>query len=45
VDAHERVVREKGASEELVMAVVRVSAVIHGVGAALDAAQATAAAG
>jgi alkyl hydroperoxide reductase subunit D len=45
VDAHERVVREKGASEELVMAVVRVSAVIHAVGAALDAAQAAQAAG
>jgi alkyl hydroperoxide reductase subunit D len=38
LDAHERVVREKGASEELVMAVVRVAAVIHGLGVALDAA-------
>lgn len=42
VDAHERVVREKGATEELVMAVVRVSAVIHGIGAMLDMVAATA---
>ena len=40
VDAHEKVVREKGASEELVMAIVRVSSVIHAVGVALDAAAA-----
>lgn len=40
VDAHERVVREKGATEELVMAVVRVAAVVHGIGAALDAVEA-----
>lgn len=37
VDAHEKVVREKGATEELVMAIVRVSAVIHAIGVALDA--------
>lgn len=36
VDAHEKVVREKGASEELVLAVIRVASVIHGVGAVLD---------
>lgn len=36
VDAHERVIRDKGASEELVLAVVRVAAVIHGIGAVLD---------
>lgn len=36
VDAHERVVREKGATEETVMAVVRVSAVIHAIGVVLD---------
>jgi alkyl hydroperoxide reductase subunit D len=36
VDAHEKVVREKGATEELVMAVVRVSAVIHAIGAVVD---------
>lgn len=37
VDAHENVVREKGATEELVIAIVRVSAVIHAIGAVLDA--------
>lgn len=36
VDAHEKVVREKGATEELVIAIVRVSAVIHAIGVALD---------
>lgn len=36
VDAHENVVREKGASEELILAVVRVAAVIHAIGAVLD---------
>jgi alkyl hydroperoxide reductase subunit D len=43
VDAHEKVVREKGATEELVAAVVRVTAVIHAIGAVLDqvAAEAT----
>jgi alkyl hydroperoxide reductase subunit D len=45
VDAHERVVRDKGASEELVMAVVRVAAVIHGLGAVLDMVEAERAAG
>ncbi len=40
VDAHEKVVRDKGATEELVMAVVRVSAVIHAIGAVLDSVQA-----
>lgn len=38
VDAHEKVVREKGATEELVMAIVRVSSVVHAIGVALDAA-------
>jgi alkyl hydroperoxide reductase subunit D len=36
VDAHDRVVREKGATEELVAAVVRVTAVIHAIGVVLD---------
>ncbi len=36
VDSHEKVVRDKGASEELVLAVVRVSAVIHAIGVVLD---------
>jgi alkyl hydroperoxide reductase subunit D len=40
VDAHERVVREKGATEETVMAVVRVSSVVHALGVALEAAAA-----
>lgn len=37
VDAHERTVRGKGASEELVASVVRVASVIHAIGAVLDA--------
>jgi alkyl hydroperoxide reductase subunit D len=36
VDAHEKVVRDKGATEELVAAVVRVAAVIHAIGTVLD---------
>jgi len=41
VDAHEKVVRDKGATEELVLAVVRVAAVIHAIGAVLDSVSAT----
>jgi alkyl hydroperoxide reductase subunit D len=37
LDAHEKAVREKGATEELVMAVVRVAAVLYAIGAVLDA--------
>lgn len=37
VDSHEKVVREKGASEELVLAVVRIASVLHAIGAVLDA--------
>ena len=37
VDSHEKVVREKGANEDLVAAVVRVASVVHGIGAVLDA--------
>jgi lipoyl-dependent peroxiredoxin subunit D len=37
VDSHEKVVREKGASEELVLAVVRVASVVHALGGVLDA--------
>lgn len=37
VDSHERVVREKGATEETVLAVVRVASVIHAIGTVLDA--------
>jgi len=36
VDAHEKVVREKGATEELVAAIIRVASVIHAIGAVLD---------
>lgn len=39
VDAHEQVVRDKGASEELVLAIVRVASVIHAIGVVLDAKQ------
>jgi alkyl hydroperoxide reductase subunit D len=37
VDSHEKVVREKGASEELILAIVRVASVIHALGPVLDA--------
>jgi lipoyl-dependent peroxiredoxin subunit D len=37
VSSHEKVVRDKGATEELVVAVVRVAAVIHAIGTVLDA--------
>lgn len=40
VDAHEQVVRDKGASEELVLAIVRVASVIHALGIVLDAVEA-----
>lgn len=36
VDSHEKVVREKGASEELVAAAIRVTSVIHAIGVVLD---------
>jgi lipoyl-dependent peroxiredoxin subunit D len=36
VSSHEKVVRDKGATEELVVAVVRVAAVIHAIGTVLD---------
>jgi alkyl hydroperoxide reductase subunit D len=36
VDAHEKVVREKGASEELILAIVRIASVIHAIGPVLD---------
>jgi alkyl hydroperoxide reductase subunit D len=37
VDAHEKVVREKGLSEEAVLAAIRLASVIHGLATALDA--------
>jgi alkyl hydroperoxide reductase subunit D len=42
VDAHEKVVREKGATEELVLAVVRVASVVYAIGAVMDGVQAEA---
>lgn len=36
VDAHEKVVREKGVSEETILSVVRVASVVHAVGSVLD---------
>jgi alkyl hydroperoxide reductase subunit D len=37
VDSHERVVREKGISEEAVLAAVRVASIIHGLACVFDA--------
>ena len=37
LDAHEKVVREKGLSEESVLAAVRLAAVVHGLATVLDA--------
>jgi lipoyl-dependent peroxiredoxin subunit D len=37
VDSHEKVLRDRGISEELVLAVVRVAAVMHAIGTVLDA--------
>ena len=37
VDAHEQVLRQKGISEELILAAVRIASVIHAVGTVLDA--------
>ncbi|HEY0264095.1 MAG TPA: carboxymuconolactone decarboxylase family protein [Granulicella sp.] len=36
VDSHEKVLREKGANEDLINAAVRVTAVIHAIGVVLD---------
>jgi alkyl hydroperoxide reductase subunit D len=44
VDAHEKVLREKGAGEEAILAAVRIAAVIHGLAAVLDQSAAVAAA-
>jgi len=37
VDAHEKVLREKGMNEEAVIAAVRIAAVVHGLAAVFDA--------
>lgn len=39
VDAHEKVVREKGISEEQIAAIVRVASVVHAIGPVLEAEQ------
>jgi alkyl hydroperoxide reductase subunit D len=44
VDAHEHALREKGVTEEVVAAAVRIAAVVHAVATVLDAEQALAAA-
>jgi alkyl hydroperoxide reductase subunit D len=36
VDSHEKVVREKGAAEELIAAVIRVCSVVHAIGPVLE---------
>lgn len=36
IDAHEKLAREKGASEEMVLAAVRLASVIHGLATVLD---------
>ena len=36
VDSHEKVVREKGVSEEEILSIVRIAAVIHAIGVVLD---------
>jgi lipoyl-dependent peroxiredoxin subunit D len=41
VDSHEKVLREKGATEELINAAVRVASVIHAIGVVLDAEKAS----
>ena len=37
VDSHEKVVREKGVTEETILAIVRVASVAHAIGAVVDA--------
>jgi alkyl hydroperoxide reductase subunit D len=41
VDSHEKVLREKGATEELINAAIRVTAVIHAIGVVLDSEKAS----
>jgi lipoyl-dependent peroxiredoxin subunit D len=37
VDAHEKIVREKGVAEETILSIVRVASVVHAIGSVLDA--------
>ena len=39
VDSHEKVLREKGVSEEVILAAIRLASVIHGLAAVFDAEQ------
>ncbi len=41
VDSHEHALREKGATEELIIAAIRVAAVIHAIGVIVDTEKAT----
>jgi alkyl hydroperoxide reductase subunit D len=41
VDSHEKVLREKGATEELINAAIRVTSVIHAIGVVLDSEKAS----
>jgi len=41
VDSHEKVLREKGATEELINAAIRVTSVIHAIGVVLDSERAS----
>jgi alkyl hydroperoxide reductase subunit D len=41
VDSHEKVLREKGATEELINAAVRVTSIIHAIGVVLDSEKAS----
>lgn len=41
VDSHEQVLREKGATEELINSAIRVAAVMHAIGVVLDAEKAS----
>lgn len=41
VDSHEKVLREKGATEELINAAIRVTSVVHAIGVVLDSERAS----
>lgn len=41
VDSHERVLRDKGATEELINAAIRVTSVVHAIGVVLDSEKAS----
>jgi alkyl hydroperoxide reductase subunit D len=41
VDSHEKILRDKGATEELINAAIRVTSVIHAIGVVLDSEKAS----